>query len=137
MRDRIRPSLPPLVFCANELLSMRCDASMLGSVPVSLYRQQRVLRSLGALPSGVLLPPVFSSAPRVVPTRRRGQFSGAFSIVSWNAQALFAARDQRHAAKAAYVHQLAAQYDIILLQEAHGNLGEASARQAPRGFSCF
>ena len=116
--------IPPLVYLADDFLPARFDASVLGDVPVQLYRHQRLKRALGVLPFGVSLSPGLSPPRRSgdIPIGR-GQFAGSFSIVTWNGQALFASRSSRHAAKAAYVYRLCAQFDIILLQECHGTLG--------------
>jgi len=126
------------VYLADDFLPARFDASVLGDVPVQLYRHQRLKRALGVLPFGVSLSPGLSPPRRSgdIPIGR-GQFAGSFSIVTWNAQALFASRSSRHAAKAAYVYRRCAQFDIILLQECHGTLGEMQAWSLPKGFTAY
>ena len=95
------------MYLADDFLPARFDASVLGDVPVQLYRHQRLKRALGVLPFGVSLSPGLSSPRRSgdIPIGRN-QFAGSFSIATWHAQALFASRSSRHAAKAAaYVNR--------------------------------
>jgi len=139
VRLRIRPSIPPLVFGADEVLPVNYDASPVGAFPISLYRHQRLLRAFGSLPTGVRLPPAFAP-PRAqsVPVHGPGApFLSDFSVAFWNVQAFFHSDDGKHEARVAYVCRLLAQYSAVGLAEVHGTDGEAKAWKPPIGCKAY
>ena len=56
------------------------------------------------------------------PEARR--FFGSFSVTSWNAQSLFCQDPLRAGKKIRRVLKLAAKYDIVFIQESHGNIDD-------------
>ena len=117
--------------------------SNLGALPLDKYRRLRLCRATGDLPRSAAIPAGLSCEndaapgdpnPAPVPN---GQFRGNISAVIWNSQALFCHLDDRHEAKANYVHHLATRYDIILLSEAHGLHGGPDLWRPPHGFVAF
>ena len=58
---RVLPRIPPVAFGAREVLPVNWNEAVPGDVPISVYRRQRLLRALGCLPTGVILPPALSS----------------------------------------------------------------------------
>ena len=133
-----RPRTPPLVFGAHEVLPLTFDAASSGSAPISLFRRQRVLRALGCLPTGVVLPPAaVSQQARAPAPANLSQFEGDHSYAFWNAQAFFAADALRHGAKVGYACRLLAQHDMAGLAEVHRVQSEAEAWRRPRGVQGF
>ena len=132
--DRLLPHLPSLVFHERELLPAANLSSDHHDVPIPFYHRQRLLRALGAIRANTILPPTCSE-PTVPPdngARRRGQFTGDYSVVTWNAQALFAVNPGRHEVKDAYIRKLMAKADIALLTETHGSeVGNSTWRGVP------
>jgi len=133
-----RPRIPPLVFGAREVLLLTFDAAPSGSAPISLFRRHRVLRALGCLPTGVVLPPaaVSQQASALAPANL-GPFRGDHSYAFWNAQAFFAADTLRHSAKVGYACHLLAQHDMVGLAEVHGMQSETEAWRRPHGIQGF
>jgi len=137
--DRILPSIPPFLFGENDVVPACHTPDSLGSIPLSVYRQRRLMRACGILPSTVSLPPSLtpplSEANRQL--NRQGQFSGSISYGSWNSQAFFCTNLEQHAEKFGYLCSLMSQHDAMALQEVHGTLGTHMAFRSPLGCTSF
>ena len=91
---RLVPQLPDFVFGDSDILPQDLGAG-LSDISVQIYRRQRLLRALRHLLRERILHPARSIPPAITSTedRRRVQYRGEFSCITWNAQVLFAAED--------------------------------------------
>jgi len=135
-------AFPPFAFKALSVMPIHVASSQ-GTLPLEEYRRLRLCRATGDLPRLAAIPAGLSceiDATQAAPIPDHvpnGQFRGNISAVIWNSQALFCHKDDKHEAKANYVHKLAAQYDIILLSEVHGLHGGPELWRPPCGFEAY
>ena len=66
-----------------------------------------------------------------------GQYTGDFSIASWNTTALFCANPAFREGRMGVVTSLLPGHDALLLQETHGTSGMLEAWARPRGYRAF
>ena len=132
--DRVRPSVPPLVFEPGSFQPVQFSGSLAGDVPVQVYRRQRVLRAIGELSPTVVLPLGLSYVRQAASVNEAvdGQYLDDYTSVQWNTQGLHCRDPRKNAANKSYVHELSAARDMTLLSEVHGDDGVCQAWQRPR-----
>ena len=133
---RILPKLPIFIFSATDLIAETVPGDAHHDVPLSIYRRQRLLRALGHLHQGHILPPARSipaSPTDRTDKNRHGQYKGDVSVVTWNAGAFFTTDPARFDAKVAYTRKLLDRADVLLITEGHGTDGGNKVWPPPFG----
>ena len=135
----LRPSPPPAAAAASPSAASRSSAAALrawGSLPSlpPAAAAPRLPRVRAARPPPAA-PPLLTRPPplHADPLETLFPFLGDFSGASWNTQAMFARKRQRHADKVAYVGTLAKNHDFVALTDTHGLEGATVAWTCPPG----
>ena len=135
----LRPSPPPAAAAASPSAASRSSAAALrawGSLPSlpPAAAAPRLPRVRAARPPPAA-PPLLTRPPplHADPLETLFPFLGDFSGASWNTQAIFARKRQRHADKVAYVGTLAKNHDFVALTDTHGLEGATVAWTCPPG----
>ena len=133
--SRLLPRIPPLNYGEQDVVPESLHELGLNDVPLQCYRRQRLLRATGQAPQNLVLPPARSVPAQSCTdqSRRLGQFRGDLSVITWNAQAFFAADPLKHAAKEKYLLSLLGRADVVIITEAHGTQSGNRAWRPPHG----